>query len=119
MNEQPDPRPQPDRSDVQKVVIDDLSRRWELGKKRYGTGLQIGNGRDMTRDALEEAQDLLIYMTGIRERDVEIVKILDHLLVLHKSCVCTVCGPGDDVCHTVADVRQILDLLGSREVTPG
>ena len=36
-----------------------------LGIARYGTPLQLDNGRDMRRDAREEALDLAVYLWGL------------------------------------------------------
>jgi hypothetical protein len=55
---------------VQDAVISDIEKRIELGIKRYGTALQINNGRDMLKDAYDEAMDLCIYLKGcLMERD--------------------------------------------------
>lgn len=55
---------------VQDMVIADLESRKEIGIERYGTLLRPHNGRDMLRDAYEEAMDLTIYLRGaIAERD--------------------------------------------------
>jgi hypothetical protein len=55
---------------LQEMVIKDMAKRLELGIERYGTGLQVGNGRDMLQDAYEEALDLCVYLRGIMyERD--------------------------------------------------
>ena len=59
-----------DRTDIQTLVMADLEQRRELGVSRYGTALQPFNGRDMLRDAYEEALDLAVYLRGvIEERD--------------------------------------------------
>ena len=56
--------------DIQSLVMADLEARKELGIKRYGTALQPFNGRDMLKDAYEEALDLAVYLRGvIEERD--------------------------------------------------
>lgn len=55
---------------VQELVRDDIEARLQVGIQRYGTGLQANNGRDMTRDAYEEALDLATYLRGmLLERD--------------------------------------------------
>lgn len=55
---------------VQHMVIRDVEARLKVGVERYGTGLQAHNGRDMLRDAYEEALDLATYLRGlIAERD--------------------------------------------------
>jgi hypothetical protein len=52
------------------MVIDDMRRRDHVGRQRYGTPLQAGNGRDVLRDAYEEALDLCVYLRqAIAERD--------------------------------------------------
>jgi hypothetical protein len=43
-------------------------RRREIGIARYGTPLQVGNGRDNLRDATEEALDLEAYTRAEMER---------------------------------------------------
>lgn len=45
-------------------VAEDLEARKQLGLDRYGSILQAHNGRDMLRDAYEEAQDLAVYLRG-------------------------------------------------------
>lgn len=52
------------------LVLADMAARDKLGEQRYGVRLQPHNGRDMLRDALEEAVDLVVYLRGaIYERD--------------------------------------------------
>jgi hypothetical protein len=59
-----------DSKDIQTLVLEDLALRREIGIQRYGIGLQVNNGRDMLRDAYEEALDLAIYLRGmIQERE--------------------------------------------------
>lgn len=67
--EQPMPTPN-DRPSIQDMVIADMQSRKAVGMQRYGTLLQPHNGRDMLRDAYEEALDLAVYLRGaIAERD--------------------------------------------------
>lgn len=55
---------------VQELVLADLQERLAVGIQRYGTGLQPHNGRDMLRDAYDEAMDLTVYLRGcLYERD--------------------------------------------------
>jgi hypothetical protein len=56
-----------DRPDIQSMVIADITARCQVGIQRYGTALQAHNGRDMLRDAYEEALDLAIYLRGVLE----------------------------------------------------
>lgn len=52
------------------LVIEDMQARDQLGRERYGTPLQAGNGRDALVDAYEEALDLAVYLRqAIAERD--------------------------------------------------
>lgn len=52
---------------VQDMVIADIEKRKQFGINKYGTALQIHNGRDMLLDAYEEALDLCIYLRGLLE----------------------------------------------------
>jgi hypothetical protein len=67
--EQPQPKPN-DLPAVWDLVKADMTSRDTLGKQRYGTRLQPHNGRDVLRDAYEEALDLTVYLRqAIFERD--------------------------------------------------
>jgi hypothetical protein len=51
------------------LVIEDMKERDRLGVARYGVPLLPRNGRDMLREAYEEALDLCVYLrTAIEER---------------------------------------------------
>lgn len=52
---------------IQNLVIEDIRERMEHGKRKYGTALQAGNGRNMLQDAYEEALDLCVYLKGALE----------------------------------------------------
>ena len=55
---------------IQELVMEDMKGRLALGIERYGTGLQVNNGRDMLLDAYEEVLDLAVYLRGMMyERD--------------------------------------------------
>lgn len=58
---QPSPIPN-DSVSIWQLVIKDMQDRERLGQKRYGTVLQVGNGRDPLQDAYEEALDLAVYL---------------------------------------------------------
>jgi hypothetical protein len=71
----PEPAPIPNNSPgVHYLVIDDLdgSRffrliphiedRRQFGLEKYGTLLQVGNGRDALKDAFQEALDAIVYL---------------------------------------------------------
>lgn len=47
---------------------DDMRARHELGLRRYGTALQVVNGRNPVRDAYEEVLDLVVYAQQARLR---------------------------------------------------
>ena len=67
--DQPAPVPN-DKPAIWPLVIEDMSARDNLGRQRYGTPLQPDNGRDMLKDAYEEALDLACYLRGaLYERD--------------------------------------------------
>jgi hypothetical protein len=69
MSEQPAPVLN-DKPAVWDLVLADMAARDRLGRKRYGTPLQPNNGRDVLRDAYEEALDLCAYLRQtIYERD--------------------------------------------------
>lgn len=55
---------------VQDLVQRDIEARKRVGIQRYGTPLQPHNGRDVLRDAYEEALDLAMYLRQLMwERD--------------------------------------------------
>ncbi len=74
-----------DSPSVQGMVRADLETREAIGVERYGTPPQTGNGRDMLRDAYEEALDLAVYLRGaIAERpredvDAAVAAVRDEL----------------------------------------
>ena len=56
--------------EVWPLVVKDMGDRNEFGRAKYGVGLQPHNGRDVLRDAYEEALDLCVYLRqAIFERD--------------------------------------------------
>lgn len=67
--EQPTPKPNAHPA-VWPLVMVDMAGRDKMGREKYGTPLQPHNGRDVLRDAYEEALDLAVYLrTAIFERD--------------------------------------------------
>lgn len=50
---------------LKQVLADDMRARDEFGRHKYGTPLQVENGRDAATDAYQEALDLCAY---IRQR---------------------------------------------------
>jgi hypothetical protein len=52
------------------LVAEDMRERDLLGEKKHGTRLQPYNGRDVLKDAYQEALDLVAYLRqAIYERD--------------------------------------------------
>ena len=66
------PEPDPALSDSRPIwdlVVEDMQERDRTGRKKYGTPLQAGNGRDPLIDAYQEALDLCVYLRqAIEER---------------------------------------------------
>ena len=44
------------------LVIADMKARDDFGRAKYGTPLQVNNGRDALVDAYQEALDLCVYL---------------------------------------------------------
>lgn len=54
---------------IWELVVEDMQERDQVGRQRYGTPLQAGNGRDALVDAYQEALDLVVYLRqAIEER---------------------------------------------------
>lgn len=64
--EQPPPIPN-DKPATWDLVVTDMRARDAVGRERYGTPLQPGNGRNSLRDAYEEALDLCVYLRNALE----------------------------------------------------
>jgi uncharacterized small protein (DUF1192 family) len=64
---QPNPTPT-DEQPIWELVIQDMHSRDHVGRERYGTPLQLTNGRDSLQDAYEEALDLVVYLRQEMER---------------------------------------------------
>lgn len=47
------------------LVIEDMQSRDRFGRAKYGTPLQVNNGRCMAIDAYQEALDLVVYLKGM------------------------------------------------------
>jgi len=52
-------------------VVEDLKRRAEVGREKYGQHLRSDNGRDPAVDAYQEALDLLVYLRQMKEEGAE------------------------------------------------
>lgn len=75
------------------AVIEDMKKRDEVGRERYGKPLFAFDGRDTLQDAYEEALDQAVYLKkAIMERDTspklcpECIKKDDALQVLAERC---------------------------------
>lgn len=66
MNPQPSPIPNENPS-IWQLVLRDMYQREQVGIMRYGTPLQVFNGRDALRDAYEEVLDLAVYLRQVIE----------------------------------------------------
>ena len=66
----PQPAPRPGRVEILSLVLADLQARADVGRIKYGTMLEAGNGRDALMDAYQEALDLCMYLRQVlAERD--------------------------------------------------
>lgn len=69
MEDQPPPKANNSRP-IWELVVEDMKERDRVGRERYGTPLQAGNGRDALVDAYQEALDLVVYLRqAIAERE--------------------------------------------------
>lgn len=58
------------------LVIEDMKKRDEMGRKEYGVPLTPNNGRDSLQDVYEELLDAAVYMKNlIIERDLVIDRL--------------------------------------------
>lgn len=64
---EPDPI-KTDEKPIWELVIEDMRQRDNEGRKKYGTPLQVSNGRDPLIDAYQEVLDLAVYMRQEIER---------------------------------------------------
>lgn len=118
---QPTPTPNSEPG-IQDELIEYIRLRKQIGIANYGTVLQVGNGRDMIDDALDESLDLTIYLMGVKRMRARIISTLRHVRDMHSAYegdenLCRVCdGPGAHgsfPCHTRTDVEYVLKLLGA------
>ena len=80
--DQPPPTPTPGRP-IWDLVIDDMRDRDRVGRERYGTPLQVGNGRDPLVDAYQEALDLAVYLRqAIEERTAGEIRYVERIAAL-------------------------------------
>jgi len=67
-NKEPKPKKNKEKC-IQDLVIEDMKKRKEIGKKKYGTVLQPFNGRNSLVDAYQEVGDLCVYLRQTIEED--------------------------------------------------
>lgn len=93
----PQKRPKPNSNPSSwQLVIEDMKKRDEFGKQKYGTSLQPENGRDSLIDAYQEALDLCVYLrTAIWEQDKNI-KTINKIKELHEQHPATHVGNLED-----------------------
>jgi hypothetical protein len=71
IKDQPPPEPN-DSVPIWRLVIADMRERDWVGRERYGTPLQAGNGRDALVDLYQELLDAVVYIRQvIAERDLK------------------------------------------------
>ncbi len=56
-----------DKPAIWDLVIADMVHRDRVGRERYGTPLQVNNGRDALRDLFEELLDAVVYCRQLTE----------------------------------------------------
>ena len=68
--------------DAKEGGVELIRKRTEFGQKKYGTVLMTGDGRDNTKDSLEELGDLLqyLYKAKLNREDVYIVRVISDIL---------------------------------------
>lgn len=64
------------------VLIPHLLDRKAFGIKKYGTPLQVSNGRDHRHDAFQEIQDMLAYLRQGVERGDENMKVFYYQAIV-------------------------------------
>jgi outer membrane murein-binding lipoprotein Lpp len=74
----PEPAPIPtNERPLWDVVIEAMRQRDAIGRTKYGTPLQAGNGRRMIIDAAQDALDLVVYLFGEAEQRKQLEAQLD------------------------------------------
>jgi hypothetical protein len=106
-------RPTPNDSvHIHDLVSQDHQDRKALGTERYGTPLQVDNGRDALRDAYEESLDLSIYLRqAMEERNLQ----LEDLRLRLENAVPGTLGMGE----RKELVDELVQLVTPFVATPG
>src|SRR5690349_14083545 len=70
----------PDAKKLLDQVVDDMRERDRVGRERYGTPLQAGNGRNHLVDAYQELLDYAVYLrTHLEEAHADPLRVLNAL----------------------------------------
>ena len=56
--------PMPMKKGYNKEIMDRIAERLEIGKREYGHQVDINDGRNWVKEALEEALDLSVYISA-------------------------------------------------------
>lgn len=102
---------------IVQLVKDDLSRRMELGIKRYGTPLQARNGRDALRDAYEEALDLACYLRQAIEERNDVVALPAYTYRSKSTTICAIRWDGNNLSE-IWDLFHTAGIYGPTEANP-
>lgn len=105
--DQPPPVPNTSRP-VWELTIEDMKARDAVGRERYGTPLQIHNGRDALVDAYQEALDLAVYLRqAIEERGG--ISTLHTALKLDDNAIrcCRTIGRDEEARHTTIGLTEL------------
>lgn len=98
-DEQPPPVPTAG-TPIWELVIADMSERDHVGRQRYGTPLQAGNGRDPLIDAYQESLDKVVYLRQEIEAPASRADLPGNVLAFHRAFDLPVaaepCVPVDD-----------------------
>ena len=71
-NIKPQPPPAASSGDVWSMVVKDMEARRQFGIDKYGTPLQVGNGRNHLIDLYQELLDAVVYLRAeIEQRNQE------------------------------------------------
>lgn len=105
IKDQPPPTPTTGPS-VWDLVIEDFRQRDQLGRERYGTPLQVDNGRDHLVDGYQEAMDLVVYLRAEIEKRRKVKEMLAEFITLSDAGYVPPAG------SLRVELQKALDLLG-------